>query len=50
MKHLKTGLLTLAAIVVISLMACEEKDCPDGMVKCDNGQGGTVCVPESVGC
>lgn len=43
-------LLGMLFIGATTLMNCEEKSCPDGMKKCDDGQGNTFCTPNGVAC
>lgn len=50
MHNYKKVLLGLFFISAAALMSCEEKACPDGMKKCDDGQGNTFCTPNNLNC
>ena len=50
MKRIIPLLLVAALFATALCVSCEDKSCPDDMVECDDGQGGTICVPKSVGC
>lgn len=50
MKNLKTLFLLVSVVSITTLTNCGDSGCPDDMIECSDGNGGTFCVPDSVGC